>query len=56
MAPGRGYGIVGPKPKQLCALFASFWNGSSVECSVPIGYHFPSDNFQLREISAMHSG
>ena len=43
-------------PKRLCVFVLLFWNGSSVECSVLIGCLFPSDNFQLREIPAMHSG
>ena len=43
-------------PKWLCALVLLLWNGSFVECGVLIGSHFPSDNFHLREIPAMHAG
>ena len=43
-------------PKRLCALVLLFWPGSFIECSVLIGCYFPSGNFQLREIPAMHSG
>ena len=49
--------LKGPcSPKWLCALVLLFGNVSLVECSVLIGSHFPSDNFHLREILAMHSG
>ena len=49
--------LKGPlSPKRLCALVLLFWPASFVECSVLIGCYFPSGNFQLREIHAMHSG
>ena len=49
--------VQGPcSPKRPCALFLLIWNGSFVECSALIGCYFPSDNFQAREIPAMHSG
>ena len=42
--------------KPLCTLVLLFWNGLFVECSVLISCYFPSDNFQLCENPAMHSG
>ena len=35
---------------------SSFGPGSFVDCSILIGCYFPSDNFQVRENPAMHSG
>ena len=47
--------LKGPcSPKRLCTLFLLFLPGSLVEYCVLIGCYFPSDNFQLREIPAMH--
>ena len=41
-------------PNRFARLFFCF--GMVHSCSVLIGYYFPSDNFQLREIPAMHLG
>ena len=43
-------------PSDFARFFVLFCNGPFVECSLLIGYYFASDNFQLREIAAMHSG
>ena len=49
--------IKGPcSPKGLCTLVLLFWPSLFVERCVLIGCYIPKDNFQLREISAMHSG